>query len=295
MTVTKRKMGSLLAALGLIALAGTAGAPPALAQQAEVKSLLQVVRERGKLLAGVRYDYPPFGSIGKDGKPVGYGIDVAQAFADKLGVKLELVQITSKSRIPMIIDGKVDCEIGPTSMSADRDEVIDFSIPYAWDGVTIIVNKGMPMDVKAYAPPRVVSTTQGSINAELMREVVPNADFKLYQEYTDALVALLNKKVDGVVVTTTQAIAFIKKHPELARIPDFYWDAIGIGMRENDSDWRDFINFTLQEMWADGKLQKIWEKHFDSPPEWKMWSEHRLQPGIKPGQKRFGDRKEGKT
>lgn len=291
MSVAKKGFGSVLAALGLILLAQGAGVPDAFAQQCDCKSTLQVVRERGKFIAGVRYDYPPIGAIDKDGKPVGYSVDVAQAFADKLGVKLELVQTTSQSRIPLLLDGKIDAEIGPTSMSADRDEVIDFSIPYVWDGVTLVVHKGMPTDVKAYGPPKTSATTQGSINAELFREVVPTADIKLYPESGDAVLALLNKKVDSVILTTTLAIAFVKKHPELVRLADFYHDAIGIGVRENDSKWRDFINFTLQEMWADGQLQKIWEKHFGSPPEWKMWSEHRLQPGIKAGQKRFGDRK----
>src|SRR5688500_10626825 len=66
----------------------------------ELKSTLSAVRERGKLLAGVRFDYPPFGTIDKDGKPVGYGIDVAKAMAEKLGVGIEFIQTTSQNRIP---------------------------------------------------------------------------------------------------------------------------------------------------------------------------------------------------
>ena len=106
--------------------------------------------------------------------------------------------------------------------------------------------------------------------------------------------ALALSSVDGVVISNMPALAFTQKHPELSRTPIFFRDAWGIGLRENDSNWRDFINFTLMEMWADGKYQKLWEKHFGSPPDWQMWSGYGLQPGVKPGQKRFGDRKSGK-
>ena len=93
--------------------------------------------------------------------------------------------------------------------------------------------------------------------------------------------------------TSSSAVSFIKKHPELMITAEYFFDAVGIMTRENDSNWLDFINFTLQVMWADGKLQKVVEEHFGVAPKWHLWSPYRLQPKIGPGQKRIGDRKFG--
>ena len=127
----------------------------------------------------------------------------------------------------------------------------------------------------------------------MFKEIVPNADVKLYQEYPDLVVALLKKKIDGVLILSSNAVDFVKKHPELKVTAEYFFDAVGIMMRENDSDWRDFINFTLQEMWADKEFQPLLEMHFGSAPRWHLWSQYRLQPGIQPGQSRIGDQKYG--
>ena len=69
---------------------------PALAAE----STLDVVKKRGTLIAGVRYDTPPFGYVDKDGKVVGVDIEIVKYLANKLGVKLELIQVTAKTRDP---------------------------------------------------------------------------------------------------------------------------------------------------------------------------------------------------
>lgn len=283
------KIASLGGASVLMLLGMLAASPSAFAQDA--KSTLTTVRERGKLIAGVRYDFPPYGSIDKEGKPVGYGVDVARAMAEKLGVQVEFVQTTSQNRIPLLQSGKIDAEFGITSMTAARDEVVDFSIPYMWDALAILTHKGMPSRPQDYAPPRVLGTPQGSVNVEMFKKVVPNANIRLYQEYTDLVVALLAKRLDGVIITASSAIEHIRRHPDLIVTAEFNYDAIGIMVRENDSKWRDYLNFTLQELWADGKLQQIIETHFAAPPKWQLWSAYGLQPGVEAGQRRFGDKK----
>ena len=91
----------------------TALSAPATARaQAAVADTLSKVKAAGAMLAGVRNDFPPIGSIDTGGKPVGFGPDLAEAFAKKLGVKTEFVPTTSRTRIPLLQNGSIDCEIG---------------------------------------------------------------------------------------------------------------------------------------------------------------------------------------
>lgn len=261
-----------------LAVAGAAGIGPAAAQ---TESIFDKIKRTGVFNAGVRFDFPPVGSIDSAGKPVGFGPDVAALIAAKMGVKLEFTQITSQTRMPLVQSGRVDADIGPTTPTKQREEAADFTIPYVWDGVTLVIHKGASTNIKDYGPPKKLSTTQGSFILDLMKAEVPNAEFVLFQEYPDAIVALLNKKVDGVGVNRFNGEAFVKRHPDqLALADDYFVDPWAIMVRQNDSKWRNFLNWTLQELWAEGKYQEVYAKHFGSPPRFNMWSQFRLQPGI---------------
>src|SRR3954468_21736710 len=60
------------------------------------------------LRVAVPQDFPPFGSVGSDLKPVGYDIDVAKLIGQELGVIVEIVPVTSANRIPYLTTKKVD-------------------------------------------------------------------------------------------------------------------------------------------------------------------------------------------
>lgn len=253
-----------------------------LLRPAQAQSTFDKVKKSGKLLAGVRFDYPPIGYLDAQGKNAGFGPDIARALALKMGVQVEFVQTTSKTRIPLLQNGMIDAEIGPTTTTVKREEVIDFTIVYYWDSGTILVLKSASLNPKDYGPPKNVATTQGSYFIELFKTEVPmpNASFKLFQEYPDAVMALLNKKVDAVVLNRFAAGSFAKKYKELAVGEDFFKDPIAIGVRQNDSKWRNWLNWSLQELWRDGVYQKLYEANFGFPPNFKLWSEYGLQPGI---------------
>lgn len=251
-----------------------------LAGSAAAESTFDKVKRAGKYVAGVRYDMPPLGTVDKTGNPVGFGVDLAKALADRLGVKVEFVQSTSKNRIPLLENGQIDMEIGVTTPTRQRDEVVDFTIVYCWDQVTLLVRKGESLNIKDYGPPRKVATTQGSLTLNTLKARIPNADVVLFQEYTDAVLALQNKKVDGVGMSVASATIFTKSNPRLAVGKPFKDDPWAIMVRQDDSKWRDALNFALQELWRDGVYQHAYTKHFGAEPHFQLWSPYKLQPGI---------------
>lgn len=73
---------------------------------------------------------PPFGSIdAKTHKIVGYDVDFAEALAKSLGVKLELVATNPANRIPLLQSGKADLIVADITITPERSQVIDFSVP----------------------------------------------------------------------------------------------------------------------------------------------------------------------
>jgi polar amino acid transport system substrate-binding protein len=246
----------------------------------QAESTLDKIKARGKFLAGVRYDYPPIGVLDAEGKPSGMGVELAKLFADKMGVKVEYVQVVSKSRFALLKSGNIDAEFGPTTPSVDREQVADFSIPYVWDGVVLLVPKGSSAKLTDYAPPKKIALTQGSNIGDMIKEHVPNAEFIRFQEYTDAVSALLNGKVNAMGINRFAGVEMVKKNPSLDMSEDFFVDPWAITLPYNDSKWRSFVNVTLQELWLEGKYQELYKEYFGIAPNFKMWSEFRLQPGV---------------
>jgi polar amino acid transport system substrate-binding protein len=72
------------------------------------KSVLDIVKERGVLRAGIRTDNPPHGFITQDGHWVGFDVDIAEAVAKELGVKLEKVKVDELTRISYLQTGQID-------------------------------------------------------------------------------------------------------------------------------------------------------------------------------------------
>ena len=79
-----------------------AAAPSAMADE------LEDIIQAGVIKIAVPADFPPFGSVGKAGEVEGYDVEVARLVARDLGVKLQLVPLTSPNRVPYLLTGKVD-------------------------------------------------------------------------------------------------------------------------------------------------------------------------------------------
>jgi len=270
-----------LGATGLIVGAASLSHAPAMAQGATATGdTLAKVKAAGKLLAGVRNDFPPMGSIDTSGKAVGFGPDIAEVFAKKLGVALEFAPTTSRTRIPLIQNGSIDCEFGITTPTVEREKTVDFSIPYVWDAVGMIIKEGSSGKVADYGPPKKVATTQGSYIIDLFKQYIVNPDIVLFQEYPDAVQALRNGKVDAVGVNVASSIAYVRPGSGLMMSENMVRDPWGIMVRPNDSNWRNWLNYTLQVIWKEGTYKAIWQKHMGAEPDFYMYSPYMLQPGV---------------
>ncbi len=253
---------------------------------ARAEGTLDKIKRTGVFLAGVRFDSPPDGTVDLSGNPVGFGPDLAKAIADVLGVKVQYVQVNSQTRVPMLLNGQIDADFDLATPYKQREEMVDFTIPYVWDSTTILIHKGDDPDPAHYGPPKQVATTQGSSNNAVLLSVVPNAKFQYFQEYPDAIAALRNKKVDAVVLNRALTAKAIHSDPDLVAGDDIGRDPWAVMLRQDDSKWRNFLNWTMQELWAKGQYQVMYAKWFGEAPRWHMWSEFELQPGIGTEQER---------
>lgn len=238
------------------------------------ESTLDIVKKRGVLIAGVRYDNPPFGYMGKDGKVAGFDVDVSKYIADKLGVKLELREVTAKTRVPLLVNGSIDLLAASFGHTRERDEVVDFSIDYIPTMLRFMVKKGSGIKDYNDLEGRTLIELHGTPQGKEVKKYVKNLKLLVLQDYPQAIMALRQGKGDALFMDESIIIGLLKDNPDMEMVGSapFEVPGLGLAMRENDSKWRDFINFSLQDMWEDGIYGTIYKKHFGRDPaaEFKM-------------------------
>ena len=114
---------ALLAAVAALGLVATA---PARAEDAS----LSTIQAKKSISIGIPTDFPPYGFMGPDFKPQGVDVSTAQLIADKLGVKADLVPVSTPNRIPYLQTKKIDLIVSALGKNAEREKVIDFTIAY---------------------------------------------------------------------------------------------------------------------------------------------------------------------
>jgi len=242
---------------------------------------LEDAKAKGVLVAGVKDAVVPFGFVDEKTKElVGFDIDICQEIANKMGVKLELKPVTSATRIPKLSQGMVDLAACTMTHKLSRDEVIDFSLTYFMDGQKLLVKKGSGIETYKDLAGKKVGSAKGSTSEKNIKNVQPDCTVLSFEGYPQAFLALKQGKVSAV---TTDSVILVglkgsDDNPDMWKITgDFFAkEPYGIGVRENDSNFRDFVNKSLIEMWEDGTYIKIYNKwlgpdtNYYMPLTWEM-------------------------
>lgn len=232
-----------------------------------IAGTLQDVKARGKLLAGVKTDFPPFGFVDEKGVNKGFDVDIAKALAKELFGKeeaVELVGVTSGNRIAFLTTNKIDIILASMTITEERKKVIDYSIPYFMSGHLILVHKDSSIAKYQDLAGKKVSTTQGSTGDIVIGELVPNAERIKFQHNSESLQALKDRRVEAFIQDDVLLLDFQKRNPELKIVgwPPFRPAPYGLGVRKGDKEWLNFIDATITKLKKTGEYQKLWDKWF---------------------------------
>lgn len=210
--------------------------------------------------------YPPFNYINDKGQVIGFDVDVAQAIADRLDRKMEYKTTAWDGIIEGLRAGRYDGILGSMGITAEREKIVDFSVPYYYSGPQLIVRKdsgiNSPDNLTTSSVIGLVTGTTYEKDAERLGVKV-----KLYEDDNQTLLELLNGRVDGVLTDRIVGLNAIQKMnggDKLEMVGSVLRsEKIAIAFRNNEDALREQVNSILEQMHTDGTLTAISKKWFN--------------------------------
>jgi glutamate transport system substrate-binding protein len=224
------------------------------------------LKEAGAVRVGTKFDQPLFGLKNLEGKPEGFDVEIAKLIAGEMGIaadKIQFIEAVSANREPFIQQDKVDFVVATYTINDKRKEVVDFAGPYYEAGQDIMVAKGNPEGIGGpddLAGKKVCSVT-GSTPAENIRTNYPEADLTEFDVYSKCAEALKNDQVQAVTTDNVILLGLISQDQEAFELvgEPFTKEPYGIGLKKGDTEFRNFINDTLQKAFDDGRWLAAWD------------------------------------
>lgn len=233
------------------------------ASQEDMDAAVKAIKDKGKLVLATSADYPPYEwHLLKDGKDeiVGFDVEIAKAIADEMGVELEIKDLDFDGIIPSIASGQADIGIAGLSATPEREEAVNFSVPYFTNEQVVLVRKE---DAEKYKKMedfagKVVGAQTGSIQEETVHENFPkDVEVKSLAKLNNLVLEVKNKTADALVISKSSGEQYVKQFPELvvidAGVPEE--PGVCVASKKGNDALTAYINQVVQKLIDEGKIE----------------------------------------
>lgn len=223
------------------------------------------ILDAGVIKIAVPESFPPFGSVGSSLEHEGYDVDVAKLIAEDLGVKIEIVPVSSKQRIPFLSSGKVDLVISSMGANPERAKSIWFSSAYAPFFSGVFAAESMDISSAADLAGKKVGVTGGTLeDLELSKNLPEDAEMVRFGDNAATITAYVSGQVDVLVTGNTVAAKVAADNPKLAMKTKFIIkdSPAFMGVKAGEMNMLQWVNVFIAHKKLGGELNAMSEKWF---------------------------------
>ncbi len=267
-TVKKAMMAILSVGIGIM-LCGQAGAA-GFREQLSNESTLEQIMRRGVMRVGMD-TFVPWAMKDKAGRLIGFEVDVATRLAKDMGVRVEFIPTKWSGIIPALLTGKFDIIIDGMGIRPDRNLKVNFSLPYDYTGMSLVAHKGLAKGYGALSdfnrPEVTIAARLGTTAASAVKQYLPRAKVRLFDNEAQAVQELLLGRVHAVVASAPLPQFQALKHPDKLFVPTkdtFTKEPIGFAVRKGDPDMLNYLDNWIRVVDSEGWLRERKQYWFET-------------------------------
>ena len=224
--------------------------------QQQSASKLHEVLKRGTVIVGTGSTNPPWHFEDAQGTLTGFDIEMAHLVAKGLfddASKVQFVRQASDARIPNLQTGQVDVVFQFMTVTPQRAQLVDFSIPYYREGVGTLLRKdsaaGGALDLAKTGKGIKISILQNVYAEDLVHAAIPEAQVLQFDSVATAIQALDSNRVDAAAIDDSTVRWLVQQSPDKYKAGNYGWSpqTYAAGVRPGDPIWLHFVNTVLHE------------------------------------------------
>lgn len=243
--------------------AGSNGDKTEAGDDAAASADFKTVKE-GVLTMATNAYFPPY-EYYEGNEITGIDVEIAQAVADKLGLKLEIEDMEFGSIIIAVTQGKADMGLAGMTVDEERLKSVNFSDSYATGIQVVIVKEDSDIASIENLEGKKIGVQLATTGDSYAKQDFGEENVEAYNKGADAVMALQQGKVDAVIIDNQPAISFVKSSDGLKILETEYAveDYAAAIAKDNDG-LVTAVNGALSELKEDGTIQGIIDKYIVS-------------------------------
>jgi len=260
--------GKILAGLLVFALTLVSGCAEMATRPAS--PVLDAIQQKGELVVGTSGSMPPLSMTTKEGKVIGFDIDMARYMADSMGVKLNVQTMTFKELLPALQVGQVDLVISNMTITPERNLKVAFVGPYLTSGKCILSK----IETLAQAdetteindPKTRLAAVEGSTSQVFVEELAPKAKLFPTKDYDEALGMVFQDKVHAMVADYPLCVVALMRYPDkglISALSLLTYEPLGVALPANDPLLVNWMDNFLHRLKKTGHLAKLKARWFE--------------------------------
>lgn len=225
--------------------------------------LMQTIKQRGKLIVGTSSGYPPYVFVdaeSPDKKVIGLDMEMCKQIADKLGVPMEVQDMSFSALLSSVTAGKVDIAVGGVSPTPEREKAMAFSDLYLPTEQKLLVRKADQHKLKTMGDLKgKVIGAEKSTTQEATAQKVEGATAIGLSSVPDAVLQLKNGKLDGIVLEGVVSKQYLVYNDDLA-LADVQFEGAkkvsAVALQKGNDDVVKIINEVIKQDTESGQFDR---------------------------------------
>jgi len=171
------------------------------------------------LRIGMDLTYPPFEMLDPSGRPDGVGVRMAEELARHLGRPLKIVPMEFSGLIPALQTGNIDLVLSSMTATDERRKSIDFSDPYAFTGLAILVakNSGIQSVEDLKQPGRTIAAKTATTGETWAIQHLPLAKRVVFEDQSACVLEVAQGRADAFIYDQLSIYSYARANPETTR------------------------------------------------------------------------------